>query len=102
LMPQDRKVTFLGHTFDCVDEGFPVDAPLEVVLRPEDIYLVDEAHGAIAGTVENVIFKGVHYEMKIDCGDFTMLVQDTSMRPEGARVGLIVRPEDIHVMAGEP
>jgi spermidine/putrescine transport system ATP-binding protein len=100
-MPQDRKVTFLGHTFDCVDEGFSPAAQLDVVLRPEDIYLVDEAHGAIAGTVENVIFKGVHYEMKIDCGDFTMLVQDTSMRPEGTQVGLIVRPEDIHVMPRE-
>jgi spermidine/putrescine transport system ATP-binding protein len=100
-MPQDRKVTFLGHTFDCVDGGYSAGAKLDVVVRPEDIYLVDEAHGALKGTVENVIFKGVHYEMKIDCGEFTMLVQDTSMRPEGARVGLIVRPEDIHVMARE-
>jgi spermidine/putrescine transport system ATP-binding protein len=100
-MPEDRKVTFLGHTFDCVDEGFAPDAELDVVLRPEDIYLVDETHGELAGTVENVVFKGVHYEMKIDCGEFTMLVQDTLMRPAGARVGIIVRPEDIHVMARE-
>jgi spermidine/putrescine transport system ATP-binding protein len=98
-MPQDRKVSFLGHTFDCVDQDFPANAPVEVVVRPEDIYLVDEAHGAIKGTVESVIFKGVHFEMKIDCGEFTFLVHDTSMRPEGSRVGLIVRPEDIHVMA---
>jgi spermidine/putrescine transport system ATP-binding protein len=97
-MPEGRKVTFLGHTFGCVDEGFAVDAPLDVVLRPEDIYLVDEEHGELAGTVESVVFKGVHFEMKIDCGEFTMLVQDTQMRPAGSRVGLIVKPEDIHVM----
>jgi spermidine/putrescine transport system ATP-binding protein len=99
VMLQDRKVSFLGHTFDCIDEGFPTNAPAEVVIRPEDIYLVDETHGAIKGTVESVIFNGVHYEMKIDCDDFVFLVHDTSMRPEGTRVGLIVRPEDIHVMA---
>jgi spermidine/putrescine transport system ATP-binding protein len=98
VMPEDRKVSFLGHTFECVDKNFPANAPVEIVIRPEDIYLVDETHGAIKGTVESVIFKGVHYEMKIDCGDFTFLVQDTSMKPEGSRVGLIVRPEDIHVM----
>jgi spermidine/putrescine transport system ATP-binding protein len=100
-MPEGRKVTFLGHTFDCVDEGFAADTALDVVLRPEDIYLVDEEHGELAGTVESVVFKGVHFEMKIDCGDFTMLVQDTQMRPAGSRVGLIVKPEDIHVMLRE-
>jgi spermidine/putrescine transport system ATP-binding protein len=99
VMPEDWKVTFLGHTFDCEYKDFPSDVPVDVVVRPEDVYLVDETHGEIKGTVESVIFKGVHYEMKIDCGDFTFLVQDTSMKPMGSRVGLIVRPEDIHVMA---
>jgi spermidine/putrescine transport system ATP-binding protein len=98
-MPEDWKVTFLGHTFDCEYKDFPAGGPVDVVVRPEDVYLVDEAHGNIKGTVESVIFKGVHYEMKIDCGEFTFLVQVTSMKPAGSRVGLIVRPEDIHVMA---
>ncbi len=98
-MPQDKQVRILGRTLDCVDGGFAPNAPVEVVIRPEDIYLVDEPHGAIKGVVESVIFKGVHFEMRIDCGDFTFLVHDTSMRPEGSAVGLIVRPEDIHVMA---
>jgi spermidine/putrescine transport system ATP-binding protein len=97
-MPKDRAVRFLDHTFDCVDGGFAPDAPVEVVVRPEDIYIVDEAHGMLKGVVESVIFKGVHWEMKIDCGDFAFLVHDTAMRPAGERVGLIVRPEDIHVM----
>ena len=102
-MVQDKRVKVLGRTLDCVDTGFPGNAPVEVVIRPEDIYLVDEAHGAIKGVVESVIFKGVHYEMRIDCGDFTFLVHDTSMKPAGSPVGLIVRPEDIHVMTrGEP
>lgn len=98
-MLQDKKVRFLGHTFDCVDKGFSANAPVEVVVRPEDIYIVDGTHGAIKGEVESVIFKGVHWEMKIDCGDYTFLVHDTSMKPVGDTVGLIVRPEDIHVMS---
>ena len=98
-MLQDEKVRFLGHTFDCVDRGFSPSAPVEVVVRPEDIYIVDSAYGAIKGEVESVIFKGVHWEMKIDCGDYTFMVHDTSMKPVGDTVGLIVRPEDIHVMS---
>ncbi len=98
-MVQDRLVSILGHTLDCVDGGFAPNAPVEVVIRPEDIYLVDESHGSIKGVVESVIFKGVHFEMRIDCGDFTFLVHDTTMKPEGSTVGLIVRPEDIHVMS---
>ncbi len=100
-MVQDKLVKILGRTLDCVDGGFTPNAPVEVVIRPEDIYLVDESHGAIKGVVESVIFKGVHFEMRIDCGEFTFLVHDTSMKPEGCAVGLIVRPEDIHVMAKE-
>ena len=98
-MPADRIVRFLGHTFDCVDGGFVPNAPVEVVVRPEDVYVVDEAHGMLKGVVESVTFKGVHWEMKIDCGDDSFLVHDTAMRPAGERVGLIVRPEDIHVMS---
>ena len=97
-MPKDRLVNFLGHSFDCVDGGFAPGAAVEVVLRPEDIYIVDQTHGALKGVVESVIFKGVHFEMRIDCGDYTFLVHDTAYHAPGEAVGLIVRPEDIHVM----
>ncbi len=98
LMTRDFEVRFLDHAFECVDKDFAPGAPVEVVVRPEDIYVVDQPHGMLKGTVESVIFKGVHWEMKIDCGDYTFLVHDTAMRPAGEPVGLIVRPEDIHVM----
>ena len=37
IMVKDKVVRFAGHTFDCVDEGFGEMAPVDVVLRPEDI-----------------------------------------------------------------
>ena len=39
IMVKDKVVRFAGHTFDCVDEGFREMAPVDVVLRPEDIYI---------------------------------------------------------------
>ena len=40
-MLEDYKVRFDDVTFDCVDFGFRKDEPVDVVLRPEDIDIVD-------------------------------------------------------------
>jgi len=103
VMPCDCKVVFDGAEFECIDTGFAPNQPVDVVVRPEDIYIVDAAHGTIAGVVERVTFMGVFNEMIIRT-DSGMLwqVQDTGSRPVGAVVGLRVRPEDIHVMAATP
>ena len=61
LMLQDRLVEILGAKFPCVDEGFGVRKPVDVVIRPEDINLVKPEDGIITGRVTHLIFKGVHY-----------------------------------------
>ena len=38
-MIRDRKVEFCGEVFDCIDEGFGENNPVDVVIRPEDIYI---------------------------------------------------------------
>lgn len=38
-MIRDRRVEFCGQEFDCIDEGFGENQPVDVVIRPEDIYL---------------------------------------------------------------
>ncbi len=38
-MIRDRRVAFAGEEFDCIDEGFGEDVEVDVVIRPEDIYL---------------------------------------------------------------
>ena len=46
-MIKDRQVSFAGHEFECVDEGFGEQMPVDVVLRPEDIYIFEPSEAAM-------------------------------------------------------
>ena len=96
----DRRVSFIGHEFDCVDEGFGENVPVDVVVRPEDIYILTRLDGAqFSGTVKSCTFKGVHYEMFIDTDNGSeIMVQDYNAFEVGSTVGLLVKPQDIQVM----
>jgi spermidine/putrescine transport system ATP-binding protein len=98
IMKEDELVYFCGVDFPCVDVGFGSNAPVDVLIRPEDVVLTDEELGQLVGTVKSVLFKGVHYEMIIDAGGQTWKVHSTTMQPEGSRVGLQVVPFNIHIM----
>ncbi len=39
IMIRDKRVAFADEEFDCIDEGFGENTPVDVVIRPEDIYL---------------------------------------------------------------
>ena len=104
-MKKDRKVTLSsGITFDCVDPLFPeftegIANLVDVVIRPEDFYVAEEAEGRINGVVESLIFKGVHYEMIVKSDDgIEWLVQNVDPFKVGSRVGLYVDPDDIQIM----
>ena len=99
-MVGDKKVRFINKVFDCVDE-FPKNEKVDVVVRPEDVYLVDEGKGQVDGVVTSSIFKGVHYEMVVTVGKTEIVAQDTIERKVGTRCSVIVRPDDIHIMAKE-
>ena len=103
VMVKDEKVRFAAHEFDCVDKGFGENMPVDVVIRPEDIYIFDPQDAAqVNGVVTSCIFKGVHFEMwvKTDEG-YELMVQDYHCFEVGRRVGLRVKPSDIHVMKKE-
>ena len=104
-MIRDRMVRFLGVDFPCVDSGFGENNPVDVVLRPEDVKLKPAndpgEHGPI-GTVVSLLFKGVHYEMRVRTGESVILVHSTHARPVGTEVRLTVAPGDIQVMAKSP
>ena len=54
-----------------VDEGFGENVPVDVVIRPEDLYIFPVSEMAqLVGVVETSIFKGVHYEMTVLCGGY--------------------------------
>ena len=97
-MIRDELVCFSGHDFPCVDSGFGENEPVDVVVRPEDIMIVGEDIGQICGTVQSVLFKGVHYEMMIDSGETVFKVHSTIMQAQGTRVGMSIVPYNIHIM----
>ena len=65
-MIEDYKVQFDDITFDCVDFGFKPNEMVDVVIRPEDIDIVDVKDGKMTGEVLSVLFKGVHYEIIVE------------------------------------
>jgi spermidine/putrescine transport system ATP-binding protein len=97
-MIKDYLVCFHQTDFECVDAGFGENAPIDVVVRPEDIQIVDKEKGMLKGKVESVTFKGVHYEMLITTGEYTWTVHSTAMSQVGQVVGMVITPADIHIM----
>lgn len=65
-MVEDYKVRFDDILFDCVDFGFKENEKVDVVIRPEDIDIVDVEAGKMTGEVLSVLFKGVHYEIIVE------------------------------------
>lgn len=101
-MVHDRLVRFCGHEFECVDAGFGEEAPVDVVIRPEDLYIFPLSDKAqLKGVVQSCIFKGVHYEMVVAVDDYEFIVQDYHAFEVGMEVGLLVKPDDIHIMKKE-
>ena len=99
LMLRDELVEISGAKFACVDKGFGVNKPVDVVIRPEDIDLVEPEAGTLKGVVTHLIFKGVHYEMEVTTPDgYEWLVHSTDMFPVGKEVGIRVDPFDIQIM----
>ena len=102
-MIRDRKVSVIGHDFDCVDEGFGENVPVDVVVRPEDIYFTtDPARTQFTAKVKSCTFKGVHYEMFVDSDTGNeLMIQDYDPYPVDSIVNLYIEPDDIQVMKKE-
>ena len=110
IMKQDKIIEFLGTVYDCVDTGFDENENVDVVIRPEDIVLLEEGETSVQqpanllkGRVLSCLFKGVHYEMLIDVPDgkgrsFTFMAHSTIAENIGAEMYLDVDPDNIHIM----
>ena len=102
VMVKDKLVHFCDRDFECVDEGFGENTPVDVVIRPEDLYIFPVSDMAqLRGTVQSCIFKGVHYEMVVLCHGYEFVVQDYHAFESGTEVGMLVKPFDIHIMKKE-
>ena len=98
VMLEDRKVSFAGHVFECVDAGFGKREPVDVVVRPEDVDIVPEGKGMLKGVVTSVTFLGVHYEIIVDIGGFKWMIQTTDFWDVDEKIGLVIEPDAIHIM----
>ena len=98
IMVQDKLVQMYGRQFPCLDGGFSENEPVDVVIRPEDIDIVPVEQGQLTGTVTNVTFKGMQYDIIVDFRGFKWLIQTTDHSPVGARIGIKIDPDGIHVM----
>lgn len=98
IMLEDRLVEILGTKFECVDEGFGRNRPVDVVIRPEDVVLGEEGQGILDGVVTSLIFKGVHYEMEVEANGYEWLVHSTNCHPVGSKVSISVIPFNIQIM----
>ena len=98
IMPEDNVVQMYGRRFPCLDGGFAPNEAVDVVIRPEDIDIVPVEQVQLTGTVTSVTFKGMQYDIIVDFRGFKWLIQTTDHCPEGARIGIKIDPDGIHVM----
>ena len=97
-MPADYLAKFAGHEFKCLDAGFEKNEGVDIVVRPEDVDIVEPEKGMLRGTVTSVTFKGVHYEIIVDIGGFKWMIQTTDYCAPDSTIGLYIEPDAIHVM----
>ena len=98
VMLEDFRVRFFGRTFVCVDKGFEKNEPVDVVIRPEDIDIVQASEGHLVGTVTGITFKGLNYDIIVEFKGFKWLIQTTDYHAVGSTIGIRLNPEDIHIM----
>lgn len=98
IMPEDKLVIIQGRNFPCVDSGFAKNELVDVVIRPEDVVVRPKGQGILDGMVQSVLFKGVHYEIKVVVEDYEWMIHSTLPAQVGTEVGLYVLPENIQIM----
>lgn len=98
IMKDDLLVHFDGKDYVCVDKGFAKNESVDIVIRPEDIDIVEVGQGLLTGVVDSVAFKGVHYEIDVKTEDRTYTIHTTDYQPLDKKVDITFNPEDLHVM----
>ena len=98
IMKDDYLVHFDGKDYVCVDYGFKKNEVVDIVLRPEDLDIVEPGQGFIEGIVDSIIFKGVHYEIDVKTPERIYTIHTIKYHAEGSQVSIVFDKEDVHVM----
>lgn len=85
-MIKDCLVNFDGIDWECVDKGFKDNEDIEVVLRPEDMDVVEPEAGKVSGTIISKVFRGsimnISWKLKTEIIRF---IQQKIMKLEKSR-----------------
>ncbi|EMR14429.1 MAG: ABC transporter ATP-binding protein [Sweet potato little leaf phytoplasma] len=98
IMKDDFVVLFDNKEFRCIDYGFRKNQIVDIVIRPEDIDIVDYKDGLITGIVHSISFKGVYWEVIIQTKYRNYLIHTTDFIEKNTKIGISFNPEDIHIM----
>ncbi len=100
IMRADYLIEFAGRRLPCLDAGFAKDESVDVVIRPEDWEICAPENGQFHGTVLSSVFKGVHFELMVKAPgeEEEWMVHTIETHPVGSEIGLILTPDDIHIM----
>lgn len=103
IMVTDFCIEISGHKYECVDKGFKYNEPVDVIIRPEDIKIVDleDKHCLIEAEVLTCVFKGDHYQVTaLTFGDERneIVIHDNVEVKVGDKIGLYIKPFDFHIM----
>ena len=97
-MIEDQQVEILGAVLPYNDGVWPKGMPVDAVIRPEDVKVVAPENGYWRGRVESVVFKGVHYEIVVNCGGYQWLIHSTAAPKVGEEIGMTIDLYDLHLM----
>ncbi len=98
IMVKDRLVNIQGVDFECVDTGFLKNEPVDVVIRPEDLNIVEKDCGYINGRVISIVFKGAFYEITVLNKGYEWVIQSVNPAIIDSIVGLTIHPFNIQIM----
>ena len=99
IMVRDKLVHLLGKDIPCINTGFGENVPVDVQIRPEDIQICAPEKGQYRGIIRSVVFKGTVYDITIEAGGFSWLVQTITGHEQGKEVGIRLAPANIQIMA---
>ena len=105
-LQREMNITFIYVTHD-QEEALTMSDTVVVmnggkvqqIGTPEDIEVVSPVEGQLVGVVNDVIFKGVHFEMHVECEGREWLIHSTRACTPGETIGMRIGPNEIHIMS---
>jgi ABC-type Fe3+/spermidine/putrescine transport system ATPase subunit len=88
LAGDEAAVDVGGIRFVSANAGVEAGGPVQVLLRPEDLSVVEDGAIRLSGTVETCAFFGAHHELRVATAAGTIRLRDKAARAPGSTIGV--------------